>query len=181
MAKSTATFSISAPGFHGLNLSDSPVDLSHNFALDAVNCIIDKSGRVASRKGWEKAHAANTDLGTSNIECIGELIQADGTATTLAAGGGFLFKLSGTTLTTLTYGGGGAAPTITLNNWKFCQLNGIAMFWQRGYDPLIYDPAVSLTDFRRLNEKVGTAGTVPTANDALVASGRVWAADRSAN
>lgn len=181
MAKPSTTFSISAPGFYGLNLSDSPIDLSQNFALDATNCVIDKFGRVASRKGWEKAHTANTDLGTDNIECIGELIESDGTATTLAAGGGFLFKLSGTTLTTLTYGGGGSAPTIAVNNWKFCTLNGVAMFWQRGYDPLIYDPAVSTSTFRRLNEKTGTAGTVPQCNEAIVAYGRVWCADTVAS
>jgi hypothetical protein len=177
MAKQISPFSISAPGFYGLNLSDSPVDLSHNFALVADNCVIDKSGRVASRKGWSKAHAANTDLGSNPITCIGELIQNDGTATVLATGGGYLFKLSATTLTTLTYGGGGVAPTITANNWQFCQLSGVAIFWQSGYDPLIYDPAVSTTTFRRLNEKAGTAGTVPKCNTAISAYGRIWAAN----
>ena len=179
MADNITPFSISAPGFFGLNLSDSPVDLTANFALEANNCIIDKSGRVASRKGWTKAHTTNTDLGTSQVTCIGELIGNDGTATIVCAGGGFLFKLSGTTLTTLTYGGGGVAPVISDNNWKFCDINGIAMFWQSGYDPLIYDPAVSLTTFRRLNEKVGTLGTVPQCNEAISAYGRVWAVDQT--
>lgn len=179
MAKNIEPFSISAPGFSGLNLSDSPVDLPTNYALEANNCIIDKSGRIASRKGWAKANTANSDLSTGNITCIGELIQNDGTATTLCAGNGFLFKLSGTTLVTLTYGGGGVAPTINANNWKFCQQNGVAMFWQRGYDPLIYDPAISTTTFRRLNEKSGTAGTIYQCNEAISAYGRVWAADTS--
>lgn len=177
MSKAITSFSIAAPGFYGLNLSDSPIGLTPNFALQANNCIIDKSGRVASRKGWSKSHTVNTDLGNNDIECIGECIENGGTATTVAAGGGFIFKMSGTTLTTLTYGGGGAAPTISANNWKFCQLNGVAMFWQRGYDPLIYDPAVSTTTFRRLNEKAGTAGTVNQCNVAISAYGRVWAAD----
>ena len=179
MAKNIEPFSISAPGFAGLNLSDSPVDLPTNFALEANNCVIDKSGRIATRKGWSKANTANSDLSTGNITCIGELIQNDGTSTTLCAGNGFLFKLSGTTLVTLTYGGGGVAPTINANNWKFCQQNGVAMFWQRGYDPLIYDPAISTTTFRRLNEKSGTAGTIYQCNEAISAYGRVWAADTS--
>jgi hypothetical protein len=177
MSKQISPFSISAPGFYGLNLSDSPVDLSHNFSLVADNCVIDKSGRVASRKGWSKAHAANTDLGVNPITCIGELIQNDGTATVVAAGGGYIFKHAATTLTTLTYGGGGVAPTISVNNWQFCQLSGVGILWQRGYDPLIYDPAVSTTAFRRLNEKSGTAGTVPQANTAISAYGRIWAAN----
>lgn len=175
--KPITPFSISAPGFAGLNTSDAPVDLPQRFALVAENCIIDRSGRIASRKGWVKAHSTNTDLGSADIEVIGEVIENGGTATTIAAGNGFLFKLVGSTLTTLTYGGGGAAPTITLNNWKFCQLNGVGIFWQRGFDPLIYDPDISTANFRRLNEKTGTAGTVPQANVAISAYGRIWAAD----
>lgn len=176
MSQPVTTFSISAPGFMGLNLQESPVDLPANWALEANNCVIDKSGRVAARKGWSRAHTANTDLSTSNITCIGELVETSGTATTVAAGGAYLFKLGGTTLTTLTYGGGGVAPTISASNWQFCFLNGVAMFWQEGYDPLIYDPAISLTTFRRLNEKAGAAGTVYQCNTAISAYGRVWAA-----
>lgn len=179
MAENIVPFSISAPGFLGLNTQDAPVDIDKGFALQAVNCVIDKSGRVASRKGWAKANTSNVNLGTNTIQCIGEVIQADGTATTVAAGGGYLFKLSGTTLTTLTYGGGGAAPTISANRWQFCQLNGVGIFWQRGYDPLIYDPAVSTTTFRRLNEKSGSSGTVYKCNTATSAFGRIWAADTS--
>lgn len=181
MSQQVTTFSISAPGFAGLNLQDSPVDLPANFALEAFNCVIDKSGRVASRKGWTKANTTNAQLATSDVSCIGELIETDGTATTVCTGGAYLFKLASGALTTLTYGGGGVAPTINASNWQFCFLNGVAMFWQRGYDPLIYDPAVSATTFRRLNEKSGTAGTVPQCNTAIVAYGRVWAADTSSD
>lgn len=179
MSQPVTPFSISAPGFMGVNTSDAPVDLSPNFALEAINCVIDRSGRVASRKGWTPVNTSNTDLGSSNVTCIGELIQNDGTSTILCAGNGFLFKRTTTTLTTLTYGGGGVAPTINANNWKFCQLNGIAMFWQIGHDPLIYDPVVSTTTFRRLNEKAGTSGTVYQCNEAISAYGRVWAANTS--
>lgn len=177
--KQLTTFSIAAPGFAGLNLSDSPVGMNPNFALEATNCVIDKSGRVAARKGWTKANTTNADLGTANIECIGELIENSGTVTVLCAGNGKLFKKSGNSLVTLTYGGGGVAPTITTNKWKFCQLNSIAMFWQQGFDPLIYDPAVSTTTFRRLSEKSGSTGTVYQCNEAISAYGRVWAAATS--
>jgi len=177
MAQTIVPFSISAPGFYGLNIQDSPVDMNPGFALVANNCVIDKSGRIAARNGWSKKHTTNANLSTSNVTCIGELIQNDGTSTILAAGGGYLFKHSGTTLTTLTYGGGGVAPTISANNWQFVQLNGIGIFFQRGYDPLIYDPAVSITTFRRLSEHATYSGTVPTANTALSAYGRIWCAD----
>lgn len=181
MAQTMQSFTISAPGFYGLNEQDSPVDMNHNFALRAKNCVIDQSGRITSRQGWTKKHSANTNLATSYITCLGELVQNDGTLTTLATGGGFLFKHSGTTLTTLTYGGGGAAPTITANNWMFTQLNGIGIFWQRGYDPLIYDPATSTTTFRRLSEHATYSGVVLLANCALSAFGRIWCADTAAD
>ncbi len=177
MSQPLTPFSIVAPGFYGLNTSDSPVDLSANFALTAINCVIDKAGRVASRQGWLAQNTTNADLSTSDVTCIGECIENSGTSTILCTGGAFLFKVSGGVLTKLTYGGGGVAPTISAANWKFCQLNGVAMFWQRGYDPLIYDPTVSTTTFRRLNEKAGTAGTVQQANEAISAYGRVWCAD----
>ena len=181
MSKNITPFSISSPGFWGLNISDSPIGLNQNFALEANNCVIDKYGRLASRKGWTKEHTVNSDLGSADIECIGELIQNDGSTTTLAAGNNYLFKLSSTTLVTLTYGGGGVAPTITASNWYFCQLNGIALFWQRGHDPLIYDPAVSTTTYRRLSEKSGSSGTVYQCNVAISAYGRIWAADTTSD
>lgn len=42
---------ISAPGFKGLNSQDASADLPEGFALIASNCIIDKYGRIGSRKG----------------------------------------------------------------------------------------------------------------------------------
>lgn len=177
MAENVAPFSITAPGYWGLNTQDAPVDMDAKFCLEATNCVIDKYGRIGARKGWAKAHTANTDLSTSDVTCIGEVVQNDGTRTTVATGGAFLFKHSGTTLTTLTYGGGGVAPTISASNWKLVQLGGVGVFFQRGYDPLIFDPTVSTTTFRRLSEKAGYTGSVPLANCAVSAYGRIWCAD----
>ena len=153
MAEEITPFSITAPGFYGLNTQDAPVDMDSKFALEASNCVIDKYGRIGSRKGWVKGHSANSDLGTASITTIGELVANDGTRTILAAGNGFLFKLvagSPNTLVTLTYGGGGVAPTISANDWQFATMNGVGLFFQRGYDPLIFVPASSATTLRRL-------------------------------
>lgn len=176
MAENLTPYSLSAPGFYGLNTQASPVDLDPKFALAANNCIIDQYGRVGSRKGWVKAHTANAQLGSSDIEAIGELTAVDGQRTILAAGGGYLFKLSGSTLTTLTYGGGGVAPTISANNWQMVSHNDTMMFFQIGHDTLIYDINLSTTQFRRLSEHPSYAGTAPQANCAISAWGRVWAA-----
>lgn len=177
MAKSITPYSLVAPGYYGLNTQDGPVDIDNKFCLEANNCVFDKYGRIGSRKGWTAEHTVNANLGGSAVTVINELVQGDGTRTTVASGGGYLYKHSGTTLTTLTYGGGGAAPIINADNWQFVQLGGVGVFFQRGYDPLIFDPAVSTTTFRRLSEKTGYTGSVPQANCAVSAFGRIWCAD----
>ena len=178
MSQQIQTASISAPGFFGLNTQDSPLDLASGFALVATNCIIDQYGRIGSRKGWARVNASSGNLGANNVGVIHELVQSDGTLTILFAGNNKLFKLDGSNaVVELTYGGGGTAPTITASNWSVASLNGITYFFQTGHDPLIFDPAVSTTTFRRVSEKTGYTGTVPAGNIVISAYGRLWVAD----
>ena len=178
MSQQIQTYSISAPGFYGLNTQDSPLDLNAGFALVATNCIIDQYGRIGSRKGWSRVNASSGDLGANDVKVIHELVQADGTLTVLFAGNNKIFKLSSTnTVTELTYGGGGTAPTITASNWQCASLNGITYFFQSGFNPLIYDPAVSTTTYRRVSEKTGYVATAPNADICISAFGRLWAAN----
>lgn len=177
MAQPIQTFSITAPGFYGLNSQDSSLDLASGFALTAVNCVIDQYGRVGARKGWTPKNTTNTDLGSANVEAIGQLVTDSGAEYTIVAGNNKLFKLVSSTLTMLTYGGGGTAPTITANNWQTAALNECLYFFQAGHDPLVFDPAVSTTTYRRVSEKSGYTGTVPSGNIVLSAYGRLWVAD----
>jgi hypothetical protein len=180
MSKPLQSYSLSAPGFYGLNTEDSPLDLGAGFALVATNCILDQYGRIGARKGWDRVNASSGTLGANDVGVIHELVQTDGTLTVLFAGNNKLFKLgTSNAVTELTYGGGGTAPTITASNWQCASLNGIAYFFQTGHDPLIYDPAVSITTFRRVSEKTGYTGTVPLANIAISAFGRLWVANTS--
>jgi len=179
MAQPIETFSISAPGFFGLNTQDSPLDLASGFALVATNCVIDQYGRIGARKGWTRVNSSSGNLGANDVGVIHELVQTDGTLTVLFAGNNKIFKLSGTSVTELTYGGGGTAPTITASNWQCASLNGITYFFQTGHDPIIYDPAVSTTTYRRVSEKTGYVGTVPSGNVAIAAYGRLWVASSS--
>ena len=180
MSQVLQTTSISAPGFFGLNTQDSPLDLAAGFALVATNCIIDRYGRVGARKGWSRVNSSSGNLGANNVGVIHELVQPDGTLTVLFSGNNKLFKLDGSNaVSELTYGGGGTAPTITANNWSCASLNGVTYFFQTGHDPLIFDPAVSTTTYRRVSEKSGYVATVPSANIALSAFGRLWTANTS--
>ncbi len=180
MAQQLQIFSISAPGFYGLNTQDSPLDLASGFALNATNCIIDQYGRIGSRKGYTKVNSSSGAVGSNDIQAIHELVETDGTTTIVFAANNKLFKLnSSNVVVELTYGGGGSAPTISANNWSIATLNNIAYFFQTGHDPLIYDPAVSTTTYRRVSEKTGYSGTVPSANIVLSAYGRLWVANTS--
>lgn len=182
MSQPLQTASISAPGFYGLNTQDSPLDLASGFALVATNCVIDQYGRIGSRKGWSALNSSTGNLGSNPVGVIHELVETDGALTVLLAGNNKLFKLgTSNALTELTYGGGGTAPTITASNWACASLNGITYFFQAGHDPLIFDPAVSTTTYRRVTEKSGYAGTVPAGNIVLSAYGRLWVADTATN
>ena len=182
MASQLQSYSLSAPGFFGLNTEDSPLSLESGFALVATNCILDQYGRLGARKGWSRVNSSSGNLGANDVGVIHELVQTDGTLTILFAGNNKLFKLgTSNAVTELTYGGGGSAPTITASNWQTATLNGIAYFFQTDHDPLIYDPAISTTTYRRISEKSGYVATVPQANIAISAFGRLWVANTSSD
>ena len=107
MSQAIQTFSISAPGFYGLNTQDSPLDLNAGFALVATNCIIDQYGRIGSRKGWSRVNASSGDLGANDVKVIHELVLADGSLTVLFAGNNKIFKLG--------------ASNATLRNCRACK------------------------------------------------------------
>ena len=179
MVAKLLTTTISAPGFQGLNTQDSSVSLEAGYATVANNCVIDKFGRIGARKGWTLSHAFNNDLSTADVKAIGELIDNAGNSYIIAAGNNKLFKLVGTTLSLLTYGGGGTAPTITDSNWQMAPLNGVLYLYQAGHDPLVFDPTVSTTTFRRISEKTGYVATVSSNNTVISAYGRTWSANNA--
>lgn len=177
MTQNIQTYSITAPGFFGLNTQDSSLDLASGFALVANNAVIDKFGRIGARKGWSPQNTTSTPLNGATIKTIAEHISDDGTPYTMAAGNNKVFKLDSGALVEMTYGGGGTAPTITGDNWSVCHLGGAAYAFQRGHDPLVFDAALSTTTYRRISELSGYNGTVQQSNFCIAAFGRVWNVD----
>ena len=175
------TYSITAPGFFGLNTQDSSLDLASGFALVANNAVIDKFGRIGARKGWSPQNSASGALGTAVIRTIAEHIDDSGVSFTLAFGNNKLFKLDAGALVELTYGGGGTAPTITADNWSVASLGGAAYIFQRGFDPLVFDSVLSTTTYRRISELSGYSGTIQQSNCAISSFGRIWNVDTTAN
>lgn len=173
MASQVVTATLQAPGFYGLNLQESAVNLNAGFALEASNCIIDSRGRIGSRRGWTKVNT--TSLGNYDFECLAEFIDHTDASTVFACANNKIYKVSGSNLTEVTYGGGGTAPTITDNNWQTASVGNRLYFFQSGHAPLVYDPAVSTTTYKKVTEGVGYVATVPEANCITSAYGRLWA------
>ena len=177
MTQNIQAFSVTAPGFFGLNTQDSSLDLQQGWSLVANNAVIDKFGRVGARKGWLPQNTASGPLGSALIRTISEHVDDSGNVYTLVMGNNKIFKLTGGALVELTYGGGGTAPTITGDNWSTCHLGGSAFMFQRGHDPLVFDATLSASTYRRISEYPGYNGTVQQANFAMSSFGRVWNVD----
>lgn len=189
-------------GFLGLNTQDNGVTLDSGFATKATNCIIDRSGRLGSRRGWTMVTTNNGDLNDNEyIESIHEVLSVGGSSTIISAGGGKIFTGT-TTLTRLNVfgpdSGGPVAlspqPTFTGNRWQWCTLQEnagaaaetYAVATQRGNIAMVYREGAHSGPF--VLQRIGTDyGTKPTGvvtfdpDCCHAAFGRVWVAGLTEN
>ena len=161
---------IQAPGFQGLNTQDSEVTLESGFATSATNCIIDRFGRLGSRRGWEYLTTNNHTLADNEpIEFIYEFKNTDGIYTILSAGGGKLFE-GGQTLSEVTVRNstdtGNVSLSVSTGRWQGASLQdgsgstalGEAYLAQIGNPLLVYREVSGNFIYQR----VGDVGSVPT-------------------
>jgi hypothetical protein len=134
--------------------------------------VIDKRGRIAARKGVEVITTDKTELGTDYVHKIHYFYDDAGNEVVFTAGNNKIMTGT-TTLTDVTP----AAYTITANNWKIVNFNDKAYFFQRGYDPLVYDNATGLRTFTVANG-TATAATLKC-HEAIGAYGRLWVVDNA--
>jgi hypothetical protein len=93
--KQLQALSVVSPGFYGLNTQESGITLSSNYAQVTDNVVIDKYGRLGSRKGWQmRTTSGVTQLAGEPIKFLMEHINADNTAVTIS-GGNSLLLLNG--------------------------------------------------------------------------------------
>tara|TARA_B100001059_G_scaffold127682_1_gene127561 strand:- start:448 stop:1977 length:1530 start_codon:yes stop_codon:yes gene_type:complete len=172
MAQQLQSITITAPGFAGINTQDAPLAQEPSFAAVADNCVIDKEGRVASRKGYAMLTTNGAAvLGSSDgIESMGEFVAEDGDVTFLSAGNNKIFKGT-TTLVDATP----SSYTIAANNWKFVSFNDHMFMFQRGQEPLLYSDHAGTVD--KMSSHTHSTGTPPQGNECLAAFGRLWVAD----
>lgn len=172
MAGQLKALSNAALGFLGLNTQESGVTLESGYATKATNCIIDKFGRLGSRRGWTPVTTNRGTLGsTTYLESLFEFTDVDLTATILSCGGGKMYSGS-TTLTETPVKQADQTTnlsiTFTGNRWQFSQLAEGA-----GYGNTMYGFAAQtgnpLLVYRKANhtgayiwQRVGDYGTKPT-------------------
>lgn len=197
MSKPFETSSIAAPGFAGLNLQDAPTSLEAGFALEANNCVIDKFGRIGSRKGWTAYLPANGDLSTSAVKSIAQMLSPTANNNQLfAAGNNKLFLSTGSALAQKLVRNstdtGNASYTITDSHWQVASLPSVtnararAVVAQAGHKPLYFNYSTVtnayvfqvLADLATLPvSPIAHTSSTFTPNCAITAYGRIWTAD----
>ena len=174
MAQPLQSINLVAPGFKGVNTEDSPIAQDPSFADVADNAVIDKRGRIAARKGISVITTTKTELGTDYLHRIHQFYDDAGNEEILSAGNNKILKGT-TTLTDITP----ASYTISADNWKIVNFNDKAYFFQRGYDPLVYDNANGLRTFTVVNGSA-TDATLKC-NEAVASFGRLWIVDNASD
>jgi hypothetical protein len=176
MAQQLQSINLVAPAFKGVNTEDSPLAQDPSFAEVADNAVIDKRGRIAARKGHSVTTTNKTVLGSDSIRSIKEFRDDSGNTKIFSVGNNKI--ISGTTtLVDETPG----SYTITADNWKMVTFNDKIYFFQRTYEPLVYDNASSSVVKLSTVTSASAVADIPKANEVLAAYGRLWCADVSNN
>ena len=172
MAQELRSINLVAPAFKGVNTEDSPLAQDPSFAEIADNAVIDKRGRIAARKGHDVITTTKTVLGSDSIRSIKEFKDNAGNTKVFSVGNNKI--ISGTTtLVDETP----ASYTITADNWKMVNFNDKIYFYQRAYEPLVYDNTSGSVVKLSTVTGASAAGDIPKANEVLSAYGRLWCAD----
>ena len=169
MAQPLQSINLVAPAFKGVNTEDSPLAQDPSFAEVADNAIIDKRGRLGARKGINLVTTNKTELGTDRIHSLHYFYDNAGNEKIFSTGNNKI--LSGTeTLVDETP----AAYTITANNWKIVNFNNSAYFFQRGYEPLVYNATLGAVTPMSDGAVGGTLSSNQYCHEAIAAYGRLW-------
>ena len=169
MAQQLNSINLVAPAFKGINTEDSPLAQDPSFAEIADNAVIDKRGRIAARKGHNVITTNKTVLGSGTIRAIKEFKDDAGNTKVFSVGNNKI--MSGTTtLADETPG----SYTINADNWKMVNFNDKIYFFQRSFQPLVYDNAGG--SVVTLSSVSGAAGVTSAiyGNEVLAAYGRFW-------
>lgn len=179
MTQSQRNVSVQAPGFMGLNTQDSPVGMDISFAATADNCVIDRYGRIASRKGFQVQTTNYSVLGDEKVAQIFHFTSRAGVDYLFVCGNNKIFTqelISPFELVELTlpldY------PGINGDNWSICTLSDVVYFVQSGHEPVKWEPATPTELLDWTEQPLPSTGPNPgAANVNIAAFGHQFCAD----
>jgi hypothetical protein len=146
------------PGAKGLNTQKSGALLGPEWATALTNSIIDASGRIGARSGWE----AITTVATAEAFRNGiEFIKQDGTSQLVMTTDTKVYKSADGSLWTNVTG----TAVFTAGHWYLHNFNDFLIGFQQGYKALIYNGTTS---------SMVTDVDAPTGGVGTVAFGRIW-------
>ena len=174
---------LGSPGFLGINTEMNPTSISKEWALIAQNCVVDRAGRLATRKGFVSSSSNPEILNDQPLEGLEILYGKNGVNTFFVVGDNRIF------IHTSEVVGGIYDPTtmyemtlpvgyvIANNNWQMVSFNNVMYFVQEGQQPLFWvNKDFIETDYLVLTELEQT-GNKPNLNEAscsCAAFGRLW-------
>ena len=157
---------IVAPGRYGLNKEAASTLLAPLWATTAHNAVINRSGRIAARRGW--ANQTTTGItGSKQIDVLFEYLDKPGNSVIITTADNKIYK----NITDYSDSNNDITSSTTPSNdhWQFINFNGKVLGFQRGEVPIVRTSG----DFA----DASYTGTGPDGNCAVAAFGRVWAAD----
>ena len=162
---------IVAPGAKGLNTEAANTLLDPKWATVALNAVVNRSGRMAARKGW--ASATTTGIsGDHLIDTLFEFLEEDGTSTVISCANNEIYK----NLDDFTNVANNLTSTTapTADHWKFVNFNNKILGFQRGHTAIVRTSG----DFADQSlTTTGQPGSFDEGNEAVAAFGRVWMVD----
>lgn len=173
MAADLIPFTLSAPGFYGLNTQDSPVSLAKEYALKADNAVIDQFGRIGARKGWSNFVATEATFADPKVWLIHEYLNSLGETELLAVVDNRLCRVIGNNYEVI-YDG---TSLWTGMNWKAVNFNEKVYLFQKNHTPLVYDGTTCVP----ITSHGSYSGSVQNANEVLSAYGRLWNIDSTSD
>lgn len=157
---------VTSPGSLGLNLQQQNQVLPGQWAIEALNCVIDFGGRMAARGSMGAASLANA---AGSIKTIFEYRTATGSSLPIVAfDGGISSSVTNPSGSSLV----GTISSVASGYWKFWNFNGKCIGFQPGQKPIVMQ-----NQSGTFSNIVESAGTAPTGGIGCAAFGRVWGID----
>lgn len=157
---------IVAPGALGLNSENANVIMPPSYCTEALNAVINRSGRIAARKGWLDLTTTGIS-GNHSIKRIFEQLSEAGTSTIISTANNKIYSGYGDFTDVANDITSTTAPTA--DYWQFVNFNNSVIGVQRGHNAIRRGTTGDFAD-------ISFTGTGPDGNCIHAAFGRLWGA-----